>query len=96
MVSRLPLLALAGALALAGGARAAETQAAHTFPAITVSAPDGRDTAGRLRPFDARVVALGEGSAVVYYTQDPKGPMGSGSSQPSEPTLPARPLRPAS
>jgi hypothetical protein len=72
MVSRLSLLALAGALALAGGARAAETQAARTSPAITVSAPDGRDAAGGLRPLDARVVALGEGSVVVYYTEDPE------------------------
>ncbi|HEX6011312.1 MAG TPA: hypothetical protein VFY87_05790 [Geminicoccaceae bacterium] len=56
MLSRLSFLALAGTLALAGGAHATDTQAA-----------------GEVRPLDARVVALGEGSAVVYYTHGPEG-----------------------
>jgi hypothetical protein len=75
MVSRLSLLALAGTLALAGGARAADTRAVDTHLAITGTgpAPDGRPAAGELRPLDARVVALGAGSAVVYYTYDPEG-----------------------
>ena len=72
MVSRLPLLALASALLLAGEARAADTRAVDTYLAITGtgSAPDGRLAAGELPPLDARVVALGGGTAVVYYTHD--------------------------
>jgi hypothetical protein len=73
MVSRLSLLALTGALALAGAAHAADTQAVDTYLAITGLAPDGRPAADELAPLDARVVALGEGSAVVYYTYDPEG-----------------------
>ena len=75
MVSRLSLLALAGTLALAGEARAADTQAVDTYLAITGtdSAPDGRPAAGELAPLDPYVVALGAGSAVVYYTYDPEG-----------------------
>ena len=73
--SRLSLLATAGVLALAGQARATDTRAADTYLAITGtgSAPDGRPAAGELAPLDARVVALGEGSAVVHYTYDPDG-----------------------
>ena len=73
--SRLSLLATAGVLALAGQAGAADTdtQAADTYLAITGLAPDGRPAAGELAPLDARVVALGEGGAVVYYTYDPDG-----------------------
>ena len=73
MVSRLSLLALAGALALAGEARAADTQAADTYLAITDLAPEGRAADGMLCPLEPRVVTLGEGSAVVYYTHDPEG-----------------------
>ena len=74
-ISRLSLLATAGVLALAGQARATDTRAADTYLVITGtgSAPDGRSAAGELPPLDARVVALGEGSAVVYYTYDPEG-----------------------
>ena len=73
MVSRLSLLALAGALALAGEARAADTQAVDTYLAITGLVPDDRPAAGELCPLDARVVTLGEDSAVVYYTYDAEG-----------------------
>jgi NAD(P)-dependent dehydrogenase (short-subunit alcohol dehydrogenase family) len=73
MVSRLSLLAVIGALALAGHARAADTQAVDTYFAITGAAPDGQAVAGWLCPLDARVVALGEGSAVVYHTYDAEG-----------------------
>ncbi len=76
MISRLSLLALlAGSSALPGGAHAADTQAVDTYLAITGTgpAPDGRPAAGAPRPLDARVVALGEGTAVVYYTYDEEG-----------------------
>ena len=76
MTSRLALLAsLAGSLTLAGEARAADAQAVDTYLAITGtgSAPDGRLAAGELPPLDARVVALGGGTAVVYYTHDERG-----------------------
>ena len=76
MISRLALLAsLAGSLTLAGEARAADAQAVDTYLAITGtgSAPDGRLAAGELPPLDARVVALGGGTAVVYYTHDERG-----------------------
>lgn len=76
MISRLALLAsLAGSLTLAGEARAADAQAVDTYLAITGtgSAPDGRLAAGELPPLDARVVALGEGTAVVYYEHDATG-----------------------
>ena len=73
MVSRLSLLALAGALALAGGARAADTRAVGTYLTTTGLASDGRPAAGELPPLDARVVALGEASAVVHYTFDEEG-----------------------
>lgn len=72
MISRLSLLALTGALTLAGTARAADTQAIDTYLAITASAPAARP-AGGLAPLDARVIALGTGSAVVYYTYDEGG-----------------------
>ena len=74
--SRLSLLAAAGVLALAGQARAADpdTRPVDTYLAITGLAPGGgRPAAGELAPLDARVVALGEGGAVVYYTYDPEG-----------------------
>ena len=74
--SRLSLLAAAGVLALAGQAGAADTDTrpVDTYLAITGLAPDDRrPAAGELAPLDARVVALGEGSAVVYYTYDPEG-----------------------
>jgi hypothetical protein len=79
MVSRLSLLAMAGTLVLAGEARAADTpnanlQAIDTYLAITgtASAPAGRPATGELAPLAARVIALGESSAVavVYYTFD--------------------------
>jgi len=76
MISRLALLAsLAGSLTLAGEARAADAQAVDTYLAITGtgSAPDGRLAAGELPPLDARVVALGGRSVVVYYTYDEEG-----------------------
>ena len=75
MISRLALLAMTGALALAGEARAADTRAVDTYLAITGtgSAPDGRPAAGELPPLNARVVTLGVGSAVVYYTYDEEG-----------------------
>ena len=75
--SRLSLLAAAGVLALAGQARAADpdTRPVDTHLAITGLAPGGgRPAAGdELPPLDARVVALGEGGAVVHYTYDPDG-----------------------
>ncbi len=72
---RFPLLVLAGTLASAGPALAGGPQPVDTYLAITGtgSAPDGRPAAGELPPLDARVVALGEGSAVVYYTYDEEG-----------------------
>jgi hypothetical protein len=80
MISRLPLLALAGALTLAGGqARAADGHGANlrvidTYLAITgaASAPAGLPDTDKLAPLDARVVALGGSGAfaVVYYTVD--------------------------
>jgi hypothetical protein len=76
MVSRLALLALlAGSLALPGGARAADTEAVDIYLAITGTswAPAGRPAPSELPPLDARVVALGEGSAVVHYTFDEEG-----------------------
>jgi hypothetical protein len=75
MVSRLSLLAVAGTLAFAGAARAADTRAVDTYLAITgtASAPAGRPAAGDLAPLDARVVALGAGSAVVYYDTRDEG-----------------------
>ena len=73
MISRLPLLAMAGGLALAGGAQAADTRATDTYLAITGSAPEGRAVAVELCPLDARVVSLGAGSATVYYTYEPNG-----------------------
>jgi hypothetical protein len=72
MVSRLSLLTLAGVLALAGEARAADTAAVDTYLAATGLASDGRP-AGDLAPLDPRIVTLGEGSAVVYYTHDADG-----------------------
>jgi hypothetical protein len=73
MVSRLSLLALAGALALAGEARAADAHAADTYVTTTGLASDGRPAAGELPPLDAHLVTLGEDSAVVYYTFDEEG-----------------------
>ena len=73
MISRLPFLALTGALALAGTARAADTRAVDTYLATTGTAPDDRPAAGGPAPLEARVVALGTGSAVVYYTRDEGG-----------------------
>ena len=70
MVSRLSLLALTGAIVLAGTAHAADTRAVDTYLAITGSAPAGRADADGLHPLVARVVTLGEGSAVIYYTHD--------------------------
>ena len=74
MPSRLPLLAMAGALALASQARADDAEPADAYLAITGLASEGRAAADELRPLDARVVALGEGgTAVVYYEHDPEG-----------------------
>jgi hypothetical protein len=73
MVShRLSLLVVAGTLALAGAARAGDTRAVDTYLAITGSTPAARAVRG-LAPLEARVVALGTGSAVVYYTHDEGG-----------------------
>jgi hypothetical protein len=69
MISRLSLLATVGALTLASPARAADLQAADTYLAVTGVAPRSQGV-GELRPLQARAVALGEGSAVVYYTYD--------------------------
>ena len=70
MPSRLPLLVMAGALALAGPARADDADPADAYLAITGLASGDRVPAGGPRPLEARVVALGEAgaSAVVYYT----------------------------
>ena len=80
MLSRLPRLAVAGALALAGQAFAGQALAYDTRPADaylavtgTGPAPDGRLAADELAPLDARVVALGGGNVVVYYTYDEEG-----------------------
>lgn len=75
MVSRLSLLAVAGTLALTGAARAADPQAVDTYLAITGtgSTPSSHSPAAELAPLDARVVALGAGSAVVHYTYDEEG-----------------------
>jgi hypothetical protein len=74
MISRFTLLALAGALTLADEARAADTTpaAVDSFLAITGTAPAGR-LATELAPLDARIIVLGGGSAVVYYTFDETG-----------------------
>lgn len=75
MPSRFPLLAVAGALALAGPALADDADPVGAYLAITGLASEGRAVAaGRPYPPDARVVALGEGgTAVVYYERDPDG-----------------------
>lgn len=73
MVSRLPLLTLAGALALAAPASAADLQAVDTYLAVTGSAPTSPMAADEWCPLDARVVRLGRGSAVIYYTYDEEG-----------------------
>ena len=75
MVSRLPILALAGALALAnGGARAADTQATGTTPAITNSAPDSPTQAATPAQGAGVVTSLGGGaSAVTYWIDEPEG-----------------------
>ena len=76
MISRLSLLALlAGSSALPGGARAADARVVDTYLAVTGTgpAPDDRLAAGELPPLDARVVALGGRSVVVYYTYDEEG-----------------------
>ena len=39
----------------------------------TTSAPESRPAYGELAPLDGRVVALGSGTAVVYYTYDEDG-----------------------
>lgn len=75
MKSRLALLVLAGALATGGVAYGAEVQAVDTYLAATGHASSNRlaAAAGELAPLNARIVALGAGSAVVYYTYDPDG-----------------------
>ena len=75
MVSRLPVLALAGALALAnGGARAADTQATGITPAITSSAPDSPTQAATPAQGAGVVTSLGGGaSAVTYWIDEPEG-----------------------
>jgi hypothetical protein len=75
MVSRIPLLALAGALALAGGARAADMQATGPSPATTAtSAPGGRLGAETPARGAGVVTPLGEGaSAVTYWVDEPEG-----------------------
>ena len=74
MPSRLPLLAVAGALALASQARADDAEPADAYLAITGLASEGRAAADEPCPLDARVVALGGGgTAVVYYEHDPEG-----------------------
>lgn len=74
MISRHALLALTSLLALAGTAQAAGPQAAVApQPALAGAALADRAEDGSLNPLDARVVALGAGSAVVYYTYDPAG-----------------------
>lgn len=84
MILRLPLLALAGTLTLAGAQahaadrHGADLQAIDSYLAITgtgtASTPAGRPATDRLAPHDARIVALGEGSAIVYYTVDGRSP----------------------
>lgn len=71
MIVRHTLLALTGLLALAGAAQAAGPQAAVAVLPAPVVAERAED--GSLSPLDARVLALGAGSAVVYYTYDPAG-----------------------
>jgi hypothetical protein len=74
MVSHLSLLALAGALALAGEARAADTQAVDTYLAITGLAPDGRTHAETPAQGAGVVTSLGAGtSAVTYWVDEPEG-----------------------
>lgn len=70
MISRLSLLATVGALTLFGPARAADLKAADTYLAITGVASHSQAVAGELHPLEPRVVALGEGSAVIYYTRE--------------------------
>ena len=78
MVSRLPFLATAGTLALgaltlAGQALAGDTGPVGAYLAITGLASRDRTPAVAPCPLDARVVALGEGTAVVYYEYDAHG-----------------------
>jgi len=65
------LLAVAGTMALSLEAHAADPQAVGTSRAATALASDSRPATNGLRPLDASVFALGEGSAVIYYTRDP-------------------------
>jgi hypothetical protein len=60
MISRRLFLAVVGVLALVGQASAGSASRAEA-------------AADMLCPLTARVVALGTGSAVVYYAYDPKG-----------------------
>ena len=74
MVSRLSLLALAGALALAGEARAADSQAVDTHRAITGLAPDGQTRAETPAQGAAVITPLGAGaSALTYWVDEPEG-----------------------
>lgn len=70
MISRFPLLVLAGTLASAGPALAGGPQPVDTYLAITGLASDAQPQSGKLRPLEAHVASLGAGgaSAVVYYT----------------------------
>jgi hypothetical protein len=70
MISRFPLLVLAGTLASAGPALADGSQPVDTHLAITGLASGEQPRAGELRPLHAHLATLGEGgaSAVVYYT----------------------------
>ena len=70
MVSRLSLLATVGVLTLASQARAADLQVVDSYLAITGLASPSRVAAHELRPLEAHIVTLGEGSAVVYYTYE--------------------------
>lgn len=76
MILRHSLLALTGVLALAGTSHAGPANdASDTYLVITAtnSAPAVPVAKDGWCPLDARVIALGAASAVVYYTYDEGG-----------------------
>ena len=71
MLPRFMLLAVAGTMALSLGGHAADLHAVSASRAVIAPTSDSHLAIGGLRPLGASVIALGEGSAVVYYTHDP-------------------------
>jgi hypothetical protein len=74
MISRLSPLAIAGTLALAGQAHAADTLPANTYLAAPGLASDAQIHSFRADPGTGVVTALGTGaSAVTYWVDEPEG-----------------------